>query len=450
MAVSKPKASGKSQKTSVAAKKNASTPSTQTSGNPNDVVTKRVVMTSSEIEAAAKKPDDISSTGASAAKPDASASKDKAHSAEDVKLISSASSSEKADQMSVANTPDSASVVKVDADTGAEVKASPAEASTTATRAKAPATSSPASKQSKPVKSAPKPAAKSGAARSAAAKKPASKKMAASKPSPKAEKVSTVTQTTKSAAAAKPADAKVTVPKKTAAPAKAQASASKSSTTQKTVAPSSPPKLVPQKESQAPATASSPKPAAKEAPEGAPSDVFGMGVMFMDTNAMEKFFDMWKTPEVDAIFTASNDAFEGSISAANEAFSKMFETMTGQSDVFSGAGSRVVAQYEELIETQQKNLEEIWHASAALMEKSGGVGTELVAWAQREMDASQADIEALSKAESLSDIQEVNARILNRCVESGLAEGEKVQEMMFSALSDSFSAMNKAANVGMK
>ena len=194
----------------------------------------------------------------------------------------------------------------------------------------------------------------------------------------------------------------------------------------------------------------SPKPAAKEVPEGAPSDVFGMGVMFMDTNAMEKFFDMWKTPDVDAIFTASNDAFEDSISAANEAFSRMFETMTGQSDVFSGAGSRVVAQFEELVETQQKKLEEIWHASTALMEKSGGVGTELASWSQREMDASQADIEALSKAESLSDIQEVNSRILNRCVESGLAEGEKVQEMMFSALSDSFSAMNKAANAGMK
>ena len=450
MAVSKPKASGKPQKTSVAAKKNASTPSTQTSGNKDDVVTKRVVMTSSEIEAAAKKPDDISSVEKNSAKPAASPPKDKAHSAEDVKPISSAPSSEKADQMPVANTPDSASVVKVDADTGAEVKASPAEASTTATRAKAPATSSPASKQSKPVKSAPKPAAKSGAARSAATKKPVSKKMAASKPSPKAEKVSTVTQTTKSAAAAKPADAKVTAPKKTAAPAKAQATASKSSTTQKTVAPSSPPKLVTQKESQAPKTASSPKPAAKEAPEGAPSDVFGMGAMFMDTNAMEKFFDMWKTPEVDAILTASNDAFEDSLSAANEAFSRMFETMTGQSDVFSGAGSRVVAQYEELVETQQKKLEEIWHASAALMEKSGGVGTELVSWAQREMDASQADIEALSKAESLSDIQEVNSRILNRCVESGLAEGEKVQEMMFSAFSDSFSAMNKAANAGMK
>tara|TARA_R110001592_G_scaffold83986_2_gene248608 strand:+ start:904 stop:2256 length:1353 start_codon:yes stop_codon:yes gene_type:complete len=450
MAVSKPKASGKPQKTSVAAKKNASTPSTQTSGNKDDVVTKRVVMTSSEIEAAAKKPDDISSAEKNSAKPAASPPKDKAHSAEDVKPISSVPSSEKADQMPVANTPDSASVVKVDADTGAEVKASPAEASTTATRAKAPATSSPASKQSKPVKSAPKPAAKSGAARSAAAKKPVSKKMAASKPSPKAEKVSTVTQTTKSVAAAKPADAKVTAPKKTAAPAKTQATASKSSTTQKTVAPSSPPKLVPQKESQAPATASSPKPAAKEGPEGAPSDVFGMGAMFMDTNAMEKFFDMWKTPEVDAIFTASNDAFEDSLSAANEAFSRMFETMTGQSDVFSGAGSRVVAQYEDLVETQQKKLEEIWHASAALMEKSGGVGTELVSWAQREMDASQADIEALSKAESLSDIQEVNSRILNRCVESGLAEGEKVQEMMFSAFSDSFSAMNKAANAGMK
>ncbi|MEQ8392203.1 MAG: phasin family protein [Thalassospira sp.] len=175
-------------------------------------------------------------------------------------------------------------------------------------------------------------------------------------------------------------------------------------------------------------------------------DVFGFGAMFMDPNAMEPYLQLWKTPEIDAMVSASQDALEESVAVANEAFTKLFETMTGQSDVVSGAGSRVVAQCEELLDTQQKSFEEVWHASMELFEKTGGIGTELATWMQREIEASQADIDALTKVESLSDIQELQTRILNRCYESSVAEGEKVQEIMMSVMADSFNAMTKAAN----
>ena len=84
------------------------------------------------------------------------------------------------------------------------------------------------------------------------------------------------------------------------------------------------------------------------------------------------------------------------------------------------------------------------------MEKSGSFGAELVSWAQREMDASQADLEALAKVESLSELQELNERILKRYVESGMSEGEKIQKMMFAAFTDGFAAMSKAAGVPLK
>jgi Fe-S cluster assembly ATPase SufC len=84
------------------------------------------------------------------------------------------------------------------------------------------------------------------------------------------------------------------------------------------------------------------------------------------------------------------------------------------------------------------------------MEKSGSFGAELASWAQREVDASQADFEALSKVESLSELQELNERILKRYVESGMSEGEKIQKMMFAAFTDGFAAMSKAAGVPLK
>ncbi len=112
--------------------------------------------------------------------------------------------------------------------------------------------------------------------------------------------------------------------------------------------------------------------------------------------------------------------------------------------------SRLAAQCEELIETHQKNIGEAWQASMAVLEKTGGIGTELATWMQRELEASQADIDAFAKAESVSDIQELQSKILARYVESSVAEGEKVQEIMLAAMADSFNAMSKAANVALK
>lgn len=160
--------------------------------------------------------------------------------------------------------------------------------------------------------------------------------------------------------------------------------------------------------------------------------------------------DLWKTPEIEAIMTASNDAFEDGVSVANEAFNKMFETMTGQADVFSGAGSRVAAQYEDLIDNQKKSFEEVWQATLTLFEKTGGIGTELATWMQKEFEASQSDLDALTKVESLADLQELHGKIVSRCYESSVAEGEKVQEIMLAAITDSFNAFSKATNAVMK
>ncbi|MCC9625518.1 hypothetical protein LPB41_27920 [Thalassospira sp. MA62] len=157
--------------------------------------------------------------------------------------------------------------------------------------------------------------------------------------------------------------------------------------------------------------------------------------------------DLWKTPEVEAMVSASNDAFEESVTAANQAFAAFYEALTGQAGVISDAGSRVAAQYEEVLDNHQKALNEVWQASGTLFEQSGGVGKELTIWMQREVDATQADLEALGKVESLADLQELNSKILSRYVESGLEETGKVQEMMFAAISDGLTAFGKLAGV---
>lgn len=472
MTVSKPKASGKTRNPSVAATRSGPAPDKQPIKAQDEGAPKRVVMTSSEIEAAAKNPNAAKPAETRVEKSTTPPSKSSAQ--------SEGATAEKAAEPA---TPKSALSVTSD---------KPVEQKTVTTgagksndlpteRSMARASSSPASKQSKPApkaasknsatampggskdqlsaQSSAKPVAKPDPAQSTVAKKTAEPKAVDPKTSPKAEKVSIVTQKTKSAASAKPVAAKTTAAKKTtspASPAKPTVVASEAAKTKAAPAPNAAakPTSMPAKAKTTEPTAASPaksaKSVAKTPTSGATNDMFGMGAMFMDASKMEQFFDLWKAPEVDAIFTASNDALEDSVSVANDAFSKMFETMTGQADVFSGAGSRVVAQYEELVDTQQKKMEEVWQASSNLMEKSGGMGVELVAWAQREMDASQADLEALSKVESLSDFQDVHARILNRCVESGVAESEKMQEMMFSAISESLSAMTKATNAVMK
>lgn len=422
--------------------KSASKPvSTTVSASKTIQSPKRVVMTSSEIEAAAKHADvDVTD---SVKKTDAAVVK------EPVSAASPEPASHKAE----------ATETKPSDTKALEPESEPAKAS--------------ASGSSVAEKPASRATAKSASSPAAAQKKAAVVTPSAPSSSSEIEKASTVSTKSKTATspkAAAPVAAKpATAPKKVAAVPAAQSTKPAKTTAEpkpkskpvakaaakpaakpvpKTVAPEVVKATAPAPKA-SPAPASAPKLVAKEAAEplAAKSDnVFGFGAMFMDPNAMEPYLQLWKTPEIDAMVSASQDALEESVSVANEAFTKLFETMTGQSDVFSGAGSRVVAQCEELLDTQQKSFEEVWQASMALFEKTGGIGTELATWMQREIEASQADIDALTKVESLSDIQELQTRILSRCYESSVAEGEKVQEIMMSVMADSFNAMTKAAN----
>ncbi|WP_417815631.1 phasin family protein [Thalassospira alkalitolerans] len=150
------------------------------------------------------------------------------------------------------------------------------------------------------------------------------------------------------------------------------------------------------------------------------------------------------------MMSASKEAFEGSVTAANDSIAQFFDTFSGQADVFSDAGTKVIAQYEEFLGGPQKGLESVLELSSAMMEKSSSLGAELVSWAQSEIDASQADLEALSKIESLSELQDLNSRIFKRYVETGMSEGEKIQEMMLSAINESVAAMTKVAGAPMK
>ena len=195
------------------------------------------------------------------------------------------------------------------------------------------------------------------------------------------------------------------------------------------------------------------KPVADTAAESKASntnDVMGFGAMSFEPLSLEPFFDLWKTPDVDAMMSASKEALEGSVTAANDSIAQFFDTFSGQADVFSDAGTKVIAQYEEFLGGPQKGLESVLELSSAMMEKSSSLGAELVSWAQSEIDASQADLEALSKIESLSELQDLNSRIFKRYVETGMSEGEKIQEMMLSAINESVAAMTKVAGAPMK
>ena len=452
----------------------ASSPKTVVASVPSaaqSAPAKRKVMTSSEIEAAAQQPSAEAQKASPSPSPDTAKTPSDGASTKAARQAASSKTIAKGDE-SVVKTP-----VKYAASAGASEKnAEPAEP------AKAAKSSSPSpAPTSKQAESAAKPSvATSGAARPAGEVIPPANKSTAPKSPTKSEKANTVstkpktTATSKSAASAAPK--KKTVAK--SAPKKAAAApASTASKSAPAPAPAPAPKAAAPAtsgKSAAPATVASEaavsKPAATSTTTQAPSkstaaakpvdakpkaepkqgDVVGFGALFINGTGMEPYFELWKTPEVEAMVTAGNEAFEESVSAANEAFGKIFETMTGQADVFSGAGSRVAAQYEELLDTQKKSFEEVWQATMAMFEKTGGIGTELSTWMQKEFESSQDDLDELTKVENLADLQELHSRIVNRCYESSLAEGEKMQELMFSAFSDGLNAISKATNVTLK
>ncbi|WP_168173436.1 MULTISPECIES: phasin family protein [unclassified Thalassospira] len=423
-------------------------------------------MTSSEIEAAAQQP----AAGAQKASPSPSPDTAKTPSDEGASIKAAGQAASSA---TVAKVDTSASAAKTPVKDAASAGASEKNAeSPKPAKADASSPSAPALKQDE---SATKPSvATSGAARPAGEVTPPAIKSTAPKSPTKSEKANTVstkpktTATSKSAASATPKKKTVakSAPKKAAAAPASTASksapapkAAAPATSEKSAAPAtvvaettvSKPAATPTT-TQAPAKSTATAKSVDVKPKAEPKqgDVFGFGALFIDGTGMEPYFELWKTPEVEAMVTAGNEAFEESVSAANEAFGKIFETMTGQADVFSGAGSRVAAQYEELLDTQKKSFEEVWQATMAMFEKTGGIGTELSTWMQKEFEASQEDLDELTKVESLADLQELHSRIVNRCYESSLAEGEKMQELMFSAFSDGLNAISKATNVTLK
>jgi hypothetical protein len=452
MAVSRKKTSAKSgekapvpAKTKAAAATTAQVPSKSVSkagvlsaSSEKGVPLKRVVMTSSEIEAAAQQGDDaktpIDAVEIAVSPPTVklppirqdtpsfavASSSQSAPVAEPVEKTVGEDTKEKlaADQAPVAKTPvakTSVSKAKAAKSKTAVKKASPA-------KSKAKSTAKASEKVSALAEASDVP---SSDARAGAAKAP--KRIS----STETERARTVSTPSKPAAATTKA-ASPSTPKKAVTPKKEAAVASVN-----------------------PATKSAPKPVPNPVSEPARGsakvdDAFGFGAMFMTPDAMEQYLALWKAPELDAMMAAGNDALEESMSVANEAFTKLFDTMTGQSDVFSDAGSRMAAQCEELLGGHQKNVEEFWQTTMALLEKTGGIGTEIATWMQREIEASQADLDALTKAESVSDFQALQSKILTRYVERTVAEGEKVQEIMFSAMTDSFNAMSKAADAVMK
>ncbi|WP_404421053.1 phasin family protein [Thalassospira australica] len=302
-------------------------------------------------------------------------------------------------------------------------------------------TDEPAKPAAAESKSEPKPASKSSDVKTSASPKPASRPKATAK-----SKKSLANSGTK--ASPKPSVPENTVSAATAKPAQPAKKASIVTQEQKPVTaakPAAEAKIAPKDTGNATVEVkAAAKPAAVAGKVDIP-DVTGFTMM-----SFEPFMDLWKVPEVDAMVAATQGAFEESVTAASDVFAQLAETFSEQADVFSDAGTHMMARYEELIETQQKSFDGVWQVSSDMMEKGGSFGAELVSWAQREMDASQADLEALAKVESLSDLQELNERIFKRYVESGMSEGEKIQKMMFAAFTDGFAAMTRVAGVPLK
>ncbi|MDP2700100.1 phasin family protein [Thalassospira sp.] len=193
------------------------------------------------------------------------------------------------------------------------------------------------------------------------------------------------------------------------------------------------------------ASAPKPQPVAKPAAKAAEAPLATATIL-----PFEPLLEIWSSPEIDAMVAASQGAFEDGVAVANDAIVQITDAFSDQAGVFSDAGSRVVAQYEDLWQTQQKSWNDMWQMSSELLGKGGSFGAELVAWAQREMDASQADLEALAKVESLEELQELNARIFKRYVESGMSEAEKLQAMLQDFIDDGLATINKATEEALK
>ncbi|RCK53739.1 hypothetical protein TH25_04325 [Thalassospira profundimaris] len=157
----------------------------------------------------------------------------------------------------------------------------------------------------------------------------------------------------------------------------------------------------------------------------------------MPTMPVSQMFEFWNSGEMVDMVSSARDA-------ANEALSGLLEAVSGHSDMISDAGAHFASQYEDLLQSHLSNWDGMMQASSKMADQSGRFGKEWMTWMQREIDALQGDIEALSKVESLGDIQEINARMVKRFVDDGMAEHSRFQEIWFGMWNDSVALMEKS------
>lgn len=154
---------------------------------------------------------------------------------------------------------------------------------------------------------------------------------------------------------------------------------------------------------------------------------------------LEALVGMWAPGSLEEFFDPSRFGLEEGMAAANQMAEQFADVVSDQVDLLSDAGTRMACNCEDFWKSHSQGWDGLYQASSKMAEKSGSIGTEMMAWMQREYDASQADLEKLSKVESLSDFQELQANILSRQVETGLSEATKIRNIWFDMLGDAVS-----------
>jgi hypothetical protein len=152
---------------------------------------------------------------------------------------------------------------------------------------------------------------------------------------------------------------------------------------------------------------------------------------------VSQLFEAWQSDDVVKMITSAQEA-------ANEAFASLVDAVSDQTDLYSDAGSHFTSQYEDLFQSHFSNWDGMMQASSKMVETGGLLSKEWMAWMQRELDAAQSDVEALSKVEKIEDVQEVNSRIVKRMVDGALEEHFRIQEIWLGMWNDGVSLIGKS------
>ncbi|WP_133125759.1 hypothetical protein [Thalassospira marina] len=155
------------------------------------------------------------------------------------------------------------------------------------------------------------------------------------------------------------------------------------------------------------------------------------------TVPVSQMFEFWQSDDVVDLVTSAQEA-------ANDAFASLMDAVSDHTDIVSDAGSHFASQYEDLIQSHLSNWDGLMQASSKMADQGGLISKEWMTWMQREIDALQGDIESLSKVESMDDFQEINARMVKRIVDDGMAEQSRFQEIWFGMWNDGVALMEKS------